>query len=357
MNSKRVLMTLVVLALCWCIKAQSTQRSIPKTAAYGLRFKSVLVADKYIYYIEATSNNAVMGIDRKTGLITTIIPGIDGIYEGARDKFTSIKGNDQLLYLKTWNKLYAYTPGKEKPWLDLGNHVEVVATSPDCFKVLLRERDESYVLFDFTSGQQLLNFSSNYIMPQKVFVASNGCMWYKGGNNLGHIGLKRIDLNGQEQFYDMWNMDYIVQARRNGGVQIADIVQKGDSLFLSCGRRIYCVNMLSDGIIEEYAKVPPTEDNSFGRFGIDSKGNILADGKHAALYRVGKYDSPINLGKNPSSGLKTFDFTEIWLNLSRIVTDVDNNFVIYRTDGTKIYVYNPNGVKGFTQTRGKVTKK
>ena len=340
------------------IKSRVSQKTqtIPTTAAYQMRFNSVLITEKYIYYIENTPNNAVIGIDRATGAKMTIIPGIAGIYEGARERFTSIKGNDQLLYLKTSSMLWAYIPGQEKPWANLGEYVEVESISPNCMYVLFRKRDESYALYSFAAEKEILKFNSSFLMPSQVFIASNGSIWHEGGNNLGHIGVKRIDTKGQIKFYDMWDYDYIVWARKNGGANFTQLKQKGDSLYIACGRRIYQVDMLSDGVIEEYAKVPPTENNSFYRFGIDSKGNILSKGDYSTWYQAGRFDTPINLGKNVPTGLRTFDFTEIWLDLCGIRTDVDDNFIICDYNGGKLYVYNPNGVKGFTQTRGKVTR-
>ncbi len=44
----------------------------------------------------------------------------------------------------------------------------------------------------------------------------------------------------------------------------------------------------------------------------------------------------------------------IWLNLSKIQSDSKGNFVI--KENNCIYIYNPDGIVGYTETYGKVTK-
>jgi hypothetical protein len=62
--------------------------------------RSVQVTKDYIYYVEGNENNAVMAIDRKTGDLKTIIPGIAGIYEGARPRIYSIKVCGERLFFQ-----------------------------------------------------------------------------------------------------------------------------------------------------------------------------------------------------------------------------------------------------------------
>ncbi len=45
---------------------------------------------------------------------------------------------------------------------------------------------------------------------------------------------------------------------------------------------------------------------------------------------------------------------EIWPSLCKVRDDYDNNFIF--SDGSKIIIYNPDGIVGYEKARGKIIK-
>ena len=84
------------------VKKTVTKKDVVKTiACYETKAKSIAMGNKYIYYLEPGENNAVIGINRETGEKETIIPGIAGIYEGARPRIYKVfaRGNRLFFYI------------------------------------------------------------------------------------------------------------------------------------------------------------------------------------------------------------------------------------------------------------------
>ena len=65
----------------------------------GTNVKSYAIGNKYIYYVENNNNNAIIGINRQTGERETIVPGIAGIYEGARMRIQEVHASGDKLFL------------------------------------------------------------------------------------------------------------------------------------------------------------------------------------------------------------------------------------------------------------------
>ena len=110
-------------------------------------------------------------------------------------------------------------------------------------------------------------------------------------------------------------------------------------------------------------KVPVTENNKFRRFVIDSKGNILTQGKASEAYNTqywaaGAYDTPINLGEYFSCPNTMGGEDKIWWSQLQAVPDADGNVVLWNHGNrvSSIYIYNPNNIVGFAETRGKIVK-
>ena len=118
--------------------------------------------------------------------------------------------------------------------------------------------------------------------------------------------------------------------------------------------------MLSPGKWEEYAKTPPTINNRFEWFCPDSKGNLYTQGVSTGDYntqywKVGEFDSPKSLGRDLMTGLTKWGYTKIWLTLHKNVTDKDGNLI--SVGDKEFWIYNPNGVIGYTKAVGKVIEK
>ncbi len=67
-----------------------------KSTAYGsyndsaLKKRAFTVGKEYIYFVEANKNNALRSINRKTGEVGTVIPGIANVYEDARPRIDGV---------------------------------------------------------------------------------------------------------------------------------------------------------------------------------------------------------------------------------------------------------------------------
>ena len=117
--------------------------------------------------------------------------------------------------------------------------------------------------------------------------------------------------------------------------------------------------LLNPGTLEEYAKMPPIINNSFVLFCADANGNLLSlgnsnDNNNTLYWKVGSFDSPQPIGKDIETGFTDWGYTKIWENLNNNFMDADGNFISHK--GSNIYIYNPNGVVGYTNVVGKIVK-
>ena len=70
---------------------------------YELRASHIAPTDSVIYYLEGEENNALMALDCQTGAVRTVIPGIKGVYEGARPLFGDVVATGGKLLLQVGN--------------------------------------------------------------------------------------------------------------------------------------------------------------------------------------------------------------------------------------------------------------
>lgn len=110
---------------------------------------------------------------------------------------------------------------------------------------------------------------------------------------------------------------------------------------------------------KEYAKMPPTINNTFDWFCADANGNLLTrgdsnDNNNTLYWKVGSFDSPQPIGRDIETGFTDWGYTKIWENLNNNFMDADGNFISHK--GSNIYIYNPNGVVGYTNVVGKIVK-
>ena len=187
------------------------------------------------------------------------------------------------------------------------------------------------------------------------FMISDGTIWSSSSE-----GAKRCPVTGKVSYYNINKETYVVQeAQRGTYLRINKIQQAGDYLYASCKRRIYRMNMLSPGKWEEYAKMPANINNTFDWFCADAQGNLLTRGdshenNNTLYWKVGSFDSPQPIGRDIETGFTEWGYTRIWENLNTNFMDADGNLVSH--SGSSIYIYNPNGVVGYTNTVGRIVK-
>lgn len=332
--------------------------------------RSVRVTNDYIYYVETNDNNAVMAIDRKTGELKTIIPGIAGIYEGARPRIYSVIVCGERLFFQLLNTQgLSYECGGV--YVYDGKSVE---TSPSLKTGTIIDGNDNYLLtidcgnlskasiWDVKTMKRIKQADYHTItLPNKQnqgFIAKDGSIW------LNSAGVSQLPLNGKEKHYSIENEPYVVQETKRGTyggevLHIEKLIQAGDYVYGSCKRRIYRMNLLSPGSWEEYAKMPATIDNRFEWFCVDSKGNLLTrgvskDDNNTLYWKVGSFESPQPIGRDIETGFSDWGYTKIWENLCNNFMDADGNLISH--NGSNLYIYNPNGIVGYTNIVGKIIK-
>ena len=110
---------------------------------------------------------------------------------------------------------------------------------------------------------------------------------------------------------------------------------------------------------EEYAKIPPTENKNFSNFAVDNQGNIFTCGFMCSepynyeYYAAGHFDSPVPLGRKLSTGISSWATADI--ETDNFGSDGDN-FIALDSYGPTLFIYNPNGLVGYTEAKDKVIK-
>lgn len=338
--------------------AAAQKATVNTIAAYYFKPKKVYVASDYIFYLEDGKNNAVIGIDRNSGETVTFVPGIANVYEEARPAFNDLQAGGNYLFCgmgyDDQSQYQVYDIATKQLKTTMKDWVQIEAANNRHLFVLTKKGTRE--LWDVSELKRICSYprdfqwGSNY--KQKYYIASDGAIWFQ------YQGINRIDKNGRRTVYDLSKEDYIVKNKVN---EINHVAKKGDSLYVSAKRRIYLMNMLQPGKWVEYAKVPLTEDNYFKTFVPDSKGNLLTSGDSfynksnscIEYYAVGAFDTPKPMGNYIKTGLTEWGYTEI--SVEGAMTDDSDNFLKLE-DSCRLYIYNPNGVKGYAKARGKIVK-
>ena len=354
---------LLVLVFCLNVNAQNRKKKVTRKPvkttvvkpvakvnkncaiySWGKDVRSVRVTKDYIYYVETNDNNAVMAIDRKTGDIKTIIPGIAGIYEGARPRIYSIFVCGDRLIFQLLNPhgmsnecggVYVFDGKSVETSLYLKTGTIIDGNDNYLFTIDCGNWQKD-VIWDAKSLKPIKRIDHNSILiPNKGnlgFIASNGSVW---GKDFGVGGITCYALNGKSINYTLDKEAYVVQEAKSGkNLRIEKIQQAGDYLYASCKRRIYW-------------------------FCADANGNLLTrgnsnDNNNTLYWKVGSFDSPQPIGKDIETGFTDWGYTKIWENLNNNFMDADGNFISHK--GSNIYIYNPNGVVGYTNVVGKIVK-
>lgn len=356
---------------------KTPQKVIPTFAFYGkLNAGDVYVGDSMIYYVEENDNNAVMGIDRKTGEKSVVIPGVKGVYEGARKQVIKkffICGGRQLMVLKDSygddNGVYLYE-GSVKQARRLENSMWLLASNKRYAFVKSSHRiDGKYCseLWDIQNLKMIQRWPVNFMTEPIAKIASDGSVWiWKNEINENTqrmwFGVMKLELDGKTKFYDLSTQPYVVENDIREAKN--DLYQLGDYLYNRCYRRIYRINTLDpDAKWEEYAKIPATQNSEFVWYCIDSKANMLTSGSSfmSADYKIqywerGHYDTPKALGTELKTGINEIGFRSVDPPGYLRQVDADDNFILLYSSGSELCIYNPKGVVGYAKACGTVIK-
>lgn len=340
-------------------KTVKTATPLVKTiAAYSFKPKNVFVGKNYIFYIEDSRNNAVMGIDQATGEVVEFVQGIATVYEEVRPTYSYIQAGGNYLFCgygtdsRSVYHVYDITTKKLIKVIEDWLNIDAIN---DKYALIWPKRG-SKELWDMTELKRITTYSndikwgSDY--KQKFFLASDGAVWFKWGE------VYRVAQNGKVSMYDLSKEEYVI---KNNVKNIGYTTKKGDSLYVAAHRRIYRMNMLEPGRWTEYAKVPLSEDNTFNTFLPDSRGNLLTSGdtfynktdRCVERYVVGNFDNPVPMGHYIDTGLTDWGYKSI--GIGGALTDNQDN-VIVLIDSNKLFIYNPDGVVGYTKAIGKIVK-
>lgn len=349
------------------------EKIVKEVAFYDVKIMDFCVGEKYLYYVEAMPNNAVMKIDRKTGEVSTVMPGIANVYEGRRPVMTRIDEAGQKLICQYGDYPGSVAIKNYSKWEGNKDWERVLKTNGS-YALIMRHDGGTEVYNAWNMKPVSIKGLPNGGIENELFpigiethhlreIDMKGGVWYPHfyGNKFGVVCVSE---NNEPKFYDLSTQSYIVSehitSSEGFGNPINWMTMGGSYLYVSCKRRIYRINTYKPNGWEEYAKIPPTLDSSFERFWVNWKGDILSDDRGSRkccwYYRAGAFDTPLSLGDGKAirTGMTKFDHTEIWPSLCKVRDDYDNNFIF--SDGSKIIIYNPDGIVGYEKARGKIIK-
>ncbi len=355
MKRKLFLLFLVSLLTNVTNSIAQTNRPTATTAIYNLpRSKWVQVVNDAIYYVESSHNNAVMAIDRQTGQVKTVIPGIGNLYEGTRPPIFSVwKCGSRLMFLCEKGGIRIWDGKSFETSFLIPNSYDYVASGKNHLLVLTKEEPQQLWLWDLEKMVVVAKYTDTLrpFMDGEDFkilaIDDAGNIWAKHAYSSNFL---RVNINKEKTIF---NLNALLPERQNANM----VKLKGGYIYASHNRRIYRLNMNAPTRWEEYAKIPPTEDKTFENFAADAHGNIFTCGFMSSepyqfeFYAADRLDSPVPLGKKISTGISS------WATINpsddKLVSDGDN-FVALDTFGPTLFIYNPNGLVGYKETQGKV---
>lgn len=357
-------------------KSIAKKQLVKTIACIETKADAIAMGNKYVYYLEKGENNAVIGINRQTGEKETIIPGIAGIYEDARPRIYKIfaSGDKLFFYIYTrddFDKVYMYDGKSIESSPRLTTWGRIIETTAN--RAVIVSTNYQYELWDTENMKMIVNYGGKQYEKGKdlpawedrnpnFIISSDDAVWREGSKE--HMrDICRIGKDGQHSYYNLEKEEYMAKNELRG---YDHMTLTGDTLYVSAARRLYRMSIFTPGKWEEYAKIPVNENKIFARSYVDSKGNVMTRGDdmkaygknyNIEYYKADALDTPIALGEsNFKSGLDVWDRTAIWWSLCRqIMVDSYDNFLFFNDSGV-LYVYNPNGVVGYTKAIGQVIK-
>lgn len=341
-----------------------------KAAAYGgyndnaLKKRAFAVGKEYIYFVEMNKNNALRSINRNTGEVGTVIPGIANVYEDARPRIDGVHECGGRL-------LFSLEKGGVCVWD--GKSVETSPVIKDSwdFKavgdryVLLETRSglkSFYALWDIEQLRPAGVFKQEVFHDRKeVFIACDGTVWMYDCdvNTFGDFGVTKVTPDGNSSFIDVSQDEYIVKNRTQPNFERGRLSEYGGYLYFPCTRRVYRIKMEGTPEWEVFAKTPATQPRPFSSWiAVNSNGDMFTFLRPfpylAQSWKSGEFDSPRDIGQTIPTGLSQRYYDGIGNESFVFVDDSDNLIVV--TDNSKIFIYNPNGVVGFEKAKGTVVK-
>ena len=350
---------------------------VAKFAMYGkLKSRAIHVTGDTIFYVEKGDNNAVMAIDRESGEKSVVIPGIAGVYEGARSRIKKFYEAADRKIFTCEGKLRVYLwDGKSvanSPYFE--GATDIVQTCGDY--ALLETGDGSgYDLWNVRELKKLWHHSITDVGGNLVLVQNGTCWYYHFDygndpfNPVYKFGAMRIALDGKLVFYcnTMVTQPYVKENNIKGktDTESARLVKKGNYIYLPVYRRVYRLDTSNeDSQWEEFAKVPANQAGNFGKLCINNNGDMLVRrpgtnnrAEETQLYRAGHFDQPVNLGDQVTTGITSpYGYNSLYVGSCTWLTDGADNFIWLYQDGNEFYVYNHDGVKGYKKALGRVVE-
>lgn len=356
---------------------KTTTAPVAKFAMYGkLGARAIHVTGDTIFYVENSSNNAVMAIDCQTGEKSVVFAGIDGVYEGARPrikKIYNVAGDKIFTREGAWG-VYLWDGKSVNTSPQFGKATDIIQTCGDY--ALLETGDGSgYDLWNVRERERVWHHSREDVGGNLQLVQNGTCWYYAFDNgndpfNPTHdFGAVRIGLDGKQTFYckSLVSQAYVQENNIKGktDTENALLVKKGDFIYLPVYRRVYRLDTTNeDAQWEEFAKVPANQAGNFGKLCINSKGDMLArrpgtnnSQEETQLYRAGHFDQPVNLGDEVTTGITSpYGYNRLSVASCTWLTDAADNFIWLYRDGNEFYIYNPDGVKGYKKALGRVVE-
>lgn len=373
---KKYILFLVVALLGFttqCAFAQvrnSTAAKIVKSAAYGayndnaLKKRAFTVGKEYIYFVEMNKNNALRSINRKTGEVSTVIPGIANVYEDSRPRIDGVRECAGKL-------LFSLEKGGVCVWDSKSVESSPMIKDSWEFKavgdkhVLLETHSNNttfFALWDIAQLRLAAVYKQEVFHNRKeLFIASDGTIWMydRDVNTFGDFGVTKVTLDGTSTFIDLSQDEYIVKNRTQPNFERGKLAEYGGYLYFPCTRRVYRIKMEGAPEWEVFAKTAPTQARPFSSWiTVNSKGDMFTFLRPfpylAQLWKANEFDSPKDIGQKIPTGL-TQRYYEGIGNESFVYVDESDNLIIVENN-SKIYIYNPDGVVGFEKAKGTVVK-
>ncbi len=343
------------------------------------------LADSVTYILESDENNAVLAIDNQTGVVTTVIPGIKGIYEGARPEIRNIWYSGGKLMLqhrmpgsnKTYVRIWDGKSVTSSP--KLGTAMEIVAHNGKYILYYIEVPDEPgsswttdyYVLYDLEAMKAIIRFpvEKGFGVMEHCQMDANGTCW---GVDNGSVW--QVTKEGKSKYFKLFNQPYFVQLKENEGytpnpLKEYQMTLQGDYIYVAVKRRIFRMNVKEPGTWEEYLKVPPTQAEDFYKVGVLPDGSLVTYSDVSKEYavqffEVGAFDTPVALGEHPSlpDGMLK---NELYVQFCRMHIDALGNIVVLEDwaegmggahESCDLWILNPKGVKGYRNAVGKIMK-
>lgn len=351
---------------------------------------SFYVTEDNIYIVEnipyyGNINNAVYAINTITGRVKTVVNGIHGIFEGARQfRVFGVQERKGNLYLYGYDRTKVsgayssedcdwilFDPNTQKFGSPIFPNYKVTSLVHDAsnrsqYETFSSSRNRNVaILLDFATNKSttLNNYYENHFGEEHIKIDRYGTQWNFTSNSInvdGEIdkwvrGLYYITKDGKESILRLKDLEYVKNEKPQ--VETVRLYMCGDNLYFNYGRRIYRVDTSvgpGNYKITEYAKIPPSMSGSFNeKFAVSTEGCILGDWGWDLIYFT-----PSNLS-NPkiikrSTGNEADKKASSVIGYSKLISDINGNFVFIGS--SEIIIYNPTGsINGYVAGQGKTT--